>query len=135
MVVGHVVGHDHAVEAHVAHIERVNGAINAVVRTRFEEARAEADAVDRTLSADRPDQVPPFFGVPCTIKECFAMAGMPHTSGLVSRKGVTATEDATAVARLKGAGAIPLGAIGPTHKTVEILSNLLHTSVKQVLAG
>lgn len=36
-------------------------------------------------------------------------AGMPNTSGLVNRRNVIATSDATVVSRLKQAGAIPLG--------------------------
>ncbi|NWW50426.1 FAAH2 hydrolase, partial [Pedionomus torquatus] len=35
--------------------------------------------------------------------------GMPNTSGLVNRRNVVATSDATVVSRLKQAGAIPLG--------------------------
>lgn len=34
---------------------------------------------------------------------------MPNTSGLVNRRNVIATSDATVVSRLKQAGAIPLG--------------------------
>ena len=37
------------------------------------------------------------------------LPGMPHTTGLVSRRGVLAAEDAPPVALLKRAGAIPLG--------------------------
>jgi fatty acid amide hydrolase 2 len=97
------------VEAHLAQLERVNPHLNAVVATRFDEARAEADAADRRLAEEGPDGLPPFHGVPCTIKECFALVGMPHTAGLVARRGVRASEDATTVARLRRAGAIPLG--------------------------
>lgn len=95
------------VDAHIAQIERVNPVINAVVATRFDEARREADTADAALA--RGELRGPFHGVPCTIKECFAFAGMPQTSGLVKRKGYLATEDATAVRRLREAGAIPLG--------------------------
>ena len=35
-----------AVEAHIARIEQVNGALNAVVVKRYDEARAEAKAAD-----------------------------------------------------------------------------------------
>jgi fatty acid amide hydrolase 2 len=48
-------------------------------------------------------------GVPCSIKECFALTGMPQAAGLVARRDYRATTDATAVARLRKAGAIPLG--------------------------
>ena len=98
-----------AVDAHIAQVEKVNAVLNAVVRTRFDEARAEADAADLCLKASGPAGLPPFHGVPCSIKECFALTGMPNTGGLVARKGLIAREDATAVARLRAAGAIPLG--------------------------
>lgn len=98
-----------AVDAHITRIERVNPVINAVVADRFEAARAEADAADRRVRDEGPDGLPPLHGVPCTVKECFAFPGMPHTSGLVSRKGTTAESEATPVSRLRAAGAIPLG--------------------------
>lgn len=97
------------VEAHIARIERVNPVINALVHDRFEAARDEADEADRRLRDERHDALPELHGVPCTIKECFAFPGMPHTSGLVARKGRTAETTATGVQRLRGAGAIPLG--------------------------
>ena len=96
-----------AVEQSIDAIERVNGTLNAVVATRYDAARAEARACDEERA--RGTLRGPLHGVPCTIKECFALEGMPQTSGLVSRVGVRATTDATAVARLRAAGAIPLG--------------------------
>ena len=98
-----------AVETHIEHIRKVNPVINAVVKDRFEEARKEADAADRKRKSSGGKNLPPFHGVPCTIKEAYALTGMPNTSGLVSRKNIVAKEDATAVARLRKAGAIPLG--------------------------
>src|SRR4051812_40212207 len=81
------------VEAHLRHVEKVNPALNAVVERRFEQARGEAAEADR-LARDRGADLPAFHGVPCSIKECFALTGMPNTSGLVARKGVTAESDA-----------------------------------------
>lgn len=98
-----------AVEAHVHAIETVNPAINAVVAERFAAARAEAGRADAVARDSHPDDLPPFHGVPCTIKECFALEGMPNTSGLVARRGIVADRDATAVARMRAAGFIPLG--------------------------
>jgi fatty acid amide hydrolase 2 len=95
------------VEAHLAHLDRLNPTMNAVVHERYEEARAEARRADERRA--RGDDLPPLHGVPCTIKECFALTGMPHSSGLVARKHLRASEDAPAVARLRAAGAIPLG--------------------------
>ena len=103
------------VEAHIARIEAVNPTINAVVARRYDEARAEADAADaRIAQATTAGEaalaaLPPYLGVPCTIKECFAFTGMPQTSGLVARKGLVATSDAITVARMRAAGVIPLG--------------------------
>ena len=100
---------EEVVEAHIERIVAVNDQINAVVQTRFDEARQEARAADARLAEQGADGLPPLHGVPCTIKECFAFAGHQQTSGLVSRIGVRATEDATCVRRLRRAGAIPLG--------------------------
>ncbi|MFO0603655.1 MAG: amidase [Polyangiales bacterium] len=95
------------VEAHIGHIERVDPALRAVVRHRFDAARREADAADAAL-ARGDDELPPFHGVPCTVKESFAVEAMPWTAGLVARRDVVAPSDAPTVARLRAAGMIPL---------------------------
>ncbi|MCB9660355.1 MAG: amidase [Sandaracinaceae bacterium] len=97
------------VDACIAEVERVNPTLNAVVATRFDEARAEAEAADERTRVSAPEDLPPLHGVPCTIKECFALVGMPQTSGLPARVGFRPSEDAPAVARLRAAGAIPVG--------------------------
>ena len=102
------VSSEDVVAAHVVQIRRTNHALNAMVRDRFDDALAEARDADRRLARGERD-LPPLFGVPCSIKECFGVVGMPQTAGLVSRKGYVVTEDATAVRRVREAGAIPLG--------------------------
>lgn len=97
------------VQVHVERARRVNPALNAIVRDRYEAALREAAEADEKTSAVHRDDLPPLHGVPCTIKEAFAFAGMPNTSGLWARRDVVASEDATVVARLRAAGAIPLG--------------------------
>ena len=98
------------VEAHIARIEHMHERINAVVVDRFDAARAEADAVDSRIGATAyVDDLPPFLGVPCTIKESIAMAGMPNCAGLVSRNAMRSNENAPTVQRMIDAGAIPLG--------------------------
>ncbi|MFA5938005.1 MAG: amidase [Sinimarinibacterium sp.] len=98
------------VDAHIARIEAVNPRINAVVQRRYDAARAEADAADRRLrGANGKTALPPLLGVPCTLKENFAFAGYPQVSGLVARKAAIADRDAPTVARLRAAGAIPMG--------------------------
>lgn len=101
-----------AVTSFIAQIEKVNRHLNAIVSLRLEDALREADSVDthlKTLSAESRAELPPLFGVPVTIKECFAVRGMPNTSGLLSRKGIISAADATVVGRLRAAGAIVLG--------------------------
>ncbi len=97
------------VETHIARIREVNPTINGVVKDRFDEARAEADAADQRLAQNPAGDLPPLLGVPCTIKECFALTGMPNTAGTLPRKGIISQSDATCVTRLRQAGAIPLG--------------------------
>src|SRR5690348_12280126 len=93
-----------AVEAYIARIEQVNGALNAVVVRRYDEARAEADAVDQKRA--RGETLPPLAGVPITVKECFNLAGTPATFGLSARKQARVATDDPYVARLRAAGAI-----------------------------
>jgi fatty acid amide hydrolase 2 len=97
------------VETYIRHIKKVNPDLNAVVKERFHRARMEAKTADARVMKHSKKPLPPLHGVPCTIKECFSVKGMPNTSGLVARKNSIGKENATAVARLKQAGAIPLG--------------------------
>jgi Asp-tRNA(Asn)/Glu-tRNA(Gln) amidotransferase A subunit family amidase len=96
-----------AVEAHIARIERVNPALNAVVVKRYDDARAEAREADRRRAASEP--LGALHGVPITIKECLDFAGLPSTFGLASRAKHAADADDPYVARLRAAGAIVLG--------------------------
>lgn len=97
------------VDAHIAHIESVNPSLNAIVAERFKEARQEADAADQKVASSSPEELPLFHGVPCTIKECFQLEGMPQTAGLVARRGTISKHDGVTVQRYRSAGAIPLG--------------------------
>lgn len=102
------VSSEEVVRVHIEHIKKINPLLNALVKDRFEEAIKEAKKVDESLKGE-PDDVPPYYGVPCTIKESFAFKGMPNSGGLYSRRNVVAEEDATTVSRLKNSGVIPLG--------------------------
>lgn len=104
-----------AVEVMQAYIDRcqeVNPIVNAIVDERYAEALKEAEAVDEILDSKKgtgkysPVNAP-FLGVPLSSKEAFAIKGLANASGLVSRKGLKAEEDAEVVRRLKEAGAIP----------------------------
>jgi fatty acid amide hydrolase 2 len=95
------------VDAHIARIEAVNPALNAVVHERFADARREAIAADARVRAGA--ELPPLLGVPCTVKEFIGVAGMSWTAGLHVRRGRVADVDAEAVRRIRAAGAIVLG--------------------------
>lgn len=107
LVSGREISSREAVEAHIDHLVRLNPALNAAVEMRFEQALDEADQADARLAAG-DDDLPPFHGVPCTIKESFGLTGMRQTSGLYARRHVRAHQDATTVARMRAAGAIPI---------------------------
>jgi fatty acid amide hydrolase 2 len=113
---------EEVVRAHVERAMRTQGQLRAVVADRYQAALAEARECDARLRADR-SAGGPFFGVPCSIKECFALTGMPQTSGLVARRSLRATEDAPAVARLRAAGAIPIGVTNTSELCMWMESN------------
>jgi fatty acid amide hydrolase len=96
-----------AVEAHIARIEAVNPALNAVVVTRFDAARNEARTIDARRGRGEP--LPPLAGVPVTVKESIDLEGLPSTFGIQTRADHRAPEDDVHVARLRAAGAIVLG--------------------------
>jgi len=102
------VSSEEVVRTYINQAKKVNPLINAIIFDRYEQALIEAKQVDEFLKGD-PDKVPPFLGVPFTDKDMHPAKGMPCTWGLVHRKGLLAKEDCTAVARLKGAGAILIG--------------------------
>ncbi|XP_071981651.1 fatty-acid amide hydrolase 2 isoform X2 [Engystomops pustulosus] len=102
------------VQSFISRIREVNPTINALVCDRFEEALREAKAVDDLVSSGTQDERTlkenyPLLGVPLSVKEAFALQGMPNSSGLLSRRSLRSETDAAVVSRLKRAGAIPLG--------------------------
>src|SRR3954454_23888050 len=109
------------VEAHVAHARRLNPSLNAIAADRFDAALDDADAADARRREG--GELPPFHGVPCTIKESFAVEGMPNAAGLVHRADLRAEADAPAVARLRAAGAIPIGVTNTSEATMWIESS------------
>lgn len=95
-------------ETHLRRIAAVNPLLNAVIAQRYDEARQEARAAEERLGKNR-DDLPPLFGIPCTIKDTFAVKGLPWAAGVWARKDLIADSDATVVERVKTAGAIIMG--------------------------
>ena len=95
------------VNAHLARIDAVNPALNAIVKVLDKEARAEAASADRRLAAG--EKVGPLHGVPFTVKENIDMAGLPTTWGVPALAQAITPADAPVVERMRAAGAIPIG--------------------------
>src|SRR5215813_3644155 len=95
------------VNAHLARIDAVNPALNAIVKVLGDEARAEAAAADRRLAAG--EKIGPLHGVPFTVKENIDMAGLPTTWGVPALAQAITPADAPVVERMRAAGAIPIG--------------------------
>jgi Asp-tRNA(Asn)/Glu-tRNA(Gln) amidotransferase A subunit family amidase len=105
------------VESHLAQIAAQNPRINAFVTVLEDEARAAARLAETAVM--RGESLGLLHGVPVTIKDSFDVAGLPTLCGSRFRLGHKAAQDATAVARLRAAGAIVLGKTN----TPEFLSN------------
>jgi amidase len=95
------------VEAHLEQIAKVNPKLNAVVQLTADTARKQAEEADAALA--RGEIKGPLHGVPMTIKDTLETAGVICTGGTKGRANFVPKADATAVARLRAAGAIFLG--------------------------
>src|SRR5690349_12102677 len=95
------------VDAHLRRIAKYNPRVNAFVVLLEEQAREAAKQAEAAVMRD--DAVGLLHGVPVTVKDSFDVAGLPTLCGSKLRLGHRATEDATAVRRLRDAGAIILG--------------------------
>jgi amidase len=94
-------------ELYVDRIERLDPDVNAVVTLDVERARAAADDADARQA--RGDELGPLHGLPITIKDAIATEGIRSTGGALELTDHVPTRDATAVARLKAAGAVVFG--------------------------
>jgi amidase len=95
------------IEHHLERIARANPEINAVTQVLAERAMDDAAELDRRLAAG--EDVGPLAGVPFTVKESIAIGGVPTTHGTPRFRDLVADADAPPVARLRAAGAIPIG--------------------------
>lgn len=95
------------VEACLARIDERDGKLHAFVDVYRDDALKLADAADleRGAGATRG----PLHGLPVALKDLFEIEGRQTTAGSKSWLGRTSDYTATAVAKLVGAGMIPLG--------------------------
>jgi amidase len=95
------------IEAHLRRIEAVNPAVNAITVVLGEQALEAAKAADRAIVGG--GELPPFYGVPFTVKANIDLVGTPTTHGLKALAGAYPRLDAPQVQRMRAAGAIPMG--------------------------
>jgi aspartyl-tRNA(Asn)/glutamyl-tRNA(Gln) amidotransferase subunit A len=107
------------VDASLTAIRTHNSRTNAFIRVDEDAARLAAHTadVDRQRGNDRG----PLHGIPMSVKDLFDIADLPTTAASKVLAGQVASKDATAIARLRHAGAIFIGktnlhefALGPT---------------------
>jgi aspartyl-tRNA(Asn)/glutamyl-tRNA(Gln) amidotransferase subunit A len=94
-----------AVESYLERIDQLDGAINAYISVRAEEALAEADAPPEG----------PLHGVPVAVKDVIDVAGSATTAASKILADNVAERDAASIARLRQAGAVVLGKLN-THE-------------------
>src|ERR1700730_13755925 len=94
------------VQAHLDRTEAVNPKINAVVTLMCEASLEAADAADKAMTSGAA--LGPLHGVPFSIKDALNTAGVLTQRGSRLFAGNIPDKDATAVARFKAAGGIPL---------------------------
>ena len=93
--------------AYLEQIARHNPALNAVITLDAEQAQQRAREADAALV--RGEIWGPLHGVPFTLKDAHATAGMRTTSGFPPLADYVPQEDSTVTSRLKAAGGILIG--------------------------
>ena len=95
------------ITAHLEQIGQIDPVLNAVADLLEKSALSDAREADKKLA--RGEACGLLHGVPFSIKDSIDVAGTKCTAGTLGRKNAPAAEsDATLVARLRAAGAIPI---------------------------
>jgi aspartyl-tRNA(Asn)/glutamyl-tRNA(Gln) amidotransferase subunit A len=94
------------VDDHLARIARVGDRLNALTVVDRDRARTAAHQSQDRLQRGAPR---PLEGIPVTIKDNVAVAGLPTGEGSLTTSRLNALIDAPVVARLREAGAVILG--------------------------
>jgi AtzE family amidohydrolase len=113
-------------EAALERVARTHERLNAFTTVTALRARREAAAVDACLAAGLDPG--PLAGVPYAVKNLFDLADTVTTAGSkILGDAAPATRDATAVARLRGAGAICVGAVNMGEFAYDFVTENVHT--------
>jgi aspartyl-tRNA(Asn)/glutamyl-tRNA(Gln) amidotransferase subunit A len=112
-------------------IERIDGTIHAFISIDKADTLAQADAADKAISNGATHQAKPLLGIPIAVKDVLAVRNQPLNCGSKILGNFVSPYSATAVEKLREAGAIIFGrlnmdefamgsstensAFGPTH--------------------
>ena len=91
----------------IDHIEKINPKINAIVVETFEDAKKQAEILDKKIN--QGDNIGLLAGVPTTIKVNTDQIGYPSTNGLQIQKDLIAKKDSPVVKNLRNSDALMLG--------------------------
>ena len=91
-------------DLYLARLKRYGGRLECIVTLTEDLARAQADAADREIRAERYKG--PLHGIPFGIKDLFATKNIRTTWGANPYKDRVPTIDAAAVERMRSAGAV-----------------------------
>lgn len=112
-------------ESALARVSSTHSKLNAFTAVTADRALLEADAVDAALAAGRDPG--PLAGAPYAVKNLFDLAGVTTVAGSkINRADPPATEDSTAVARLRAAGAVCLGALNMGEYAYDFVTDNAH---------
>jgi amidase len=94
-------------DLHLARIDAVNPAVNAIVSLDVERARQSAGEADAKLASGA--EVGPLHGLPFAFKDTHEVAGWHTTFGSPLRVDYVPRRDELIVERIRRAGAVPIG--------------------------
>lgn len=97
------------VELYLERIQRLNGLLGSYFTVVADLAIADAKSKTEILGRGDASLLPPFFGVPISIKDLNPVAGVPCTYGNPALRNQLATYDDGVVTRIRQAGFIILG--------------------------
>ena len=96
-------------DACLTRVDEVNDLVNAVIWRNDDGARAAARRAEDDVVKGRPDELPPFHGVPIPIKDLTPVAGWPVTYGSRAAPEGTSEESALVVDAFRRAGFVLSG--------------------------
>ena len=98
-----------AMQASLDQVKRVEGEIHAFISYDGVDALAQADAADKAIAGGASHAQRPLLGVPVAVKDVLAVKGQPLNCGSKILGKFVSPYDATAIEKLRAAGAIVFG--------------------------